>query len=274
MDNTEFGAFDVEALKDKGGSLREAYENAQPFPHIAIDDFLPAEVLEKCIKAFPSELDPDAMSFDRDQERYKTSYNPDYLPADIRALFYSFNSRPFIKFLENLTGIKQLIPDPYFIGGGFHEIRQGGHLSVHADFNHHKPMNLERRLNILIYLNHDWKLEYGGALELWDQGMTTKVQEIVPAFNRCVVFTTTGDSMHGNPEPINHPNNQPRRSIALYYYTATWDKSSKSYTTQFKPRTGSNDRTDWKVKGGELAEDLLPPFLVRNYTKLKHKLSR
>lgn len=274
MSNTDFGVFDVEMLKDKGTELHDQYANAAPFPHIAIDDFLPAATLDKCLQAFPNQRDPDSMAFDRDQERFKTSYNPDYLSAEIRALFYSFNSRPFIRFLENLTGIQKLVPDPFFLGGGFHEIRQGGHLSVHADFNFHKQLHLERRLNVLIYLNHDWQPEYGGALELWDQDMTGAVQSINPSFNRCVVFTTTGDSFHGNPQPVNHPNQQPRRSIALYYYTATWDERAKSYTTQFKPRPGSQDRPDWRVKTGEVVNDVLPPIASRAIARIRHKITK
>lgn len=125
------------------------------------------------------------MSFDRPQERLKSSFNPDYLESPLRSLFYSFNSKPFIRFLENLTGIKGLIPEPYFMGAGFHEIKNGGHLSVHADFNHHKPMDLERRINVLIYLDKDWKEEYGGQLELWDDDMKSCQQSVVSLFNRC-----------------------------------------------------------------------------------------
>ncbi len=170
--------------------------------------------------------------------------------------------------LENITGIKGLIPDPYFSGGGFHEIGQGGHLSVHADFNHHKQMNLERRINVLIYLNKDWQDAYGGQLELWDNAMTERLVSIVPLFNRCVVFNTTSNSNHGNPNPINHPQRIPRRSIALYYYTATWDDTKREHTTQFRARAGSADKFDWKVKSREIANDLVPPILLRNIRRV------
>ena len=199
------------------------------------------------------------MSFDRAQERLKTSYNPDYLKPQLRSLFYSLGSRPFLKFLENLTGIDGLMADPYFVGGGFHQIGQGGHLSVHADFNHHKKLNLERRVYILIYLNKNWIEEYGGQLELWDQGMEKCIVSTTPQFNRCVIFNTTSKSMHGNPQPINHPENIPRRSIALYYYTATWHKTRKQHTTQFRKRPNSKDETDWKVLRTELGSH--PSFI-------------
>ncbi|MEL7487011.1 MAG: 2OG-Fe(II) oxygenase, partial [Pseudomonadota bacterium] len=223
---------------------------------------------------FPQTLDEDGEMFDRDQERYKRSFHPDALTPDLRRLFYAFNARPFIRVVENITGIKGLIPDPYFLGGGFHEISTGGHLSMHADFNHHKPMNLERRVNVLIYLNRDWREDYGGQLELWTTDMSERRQSIVPVANRCVMFTTTQQSMHGNPSPVAHPDDQSRKSIALYYYTATWDPVQASKTTQFKPRPGSDDRIDWGVKVTEFVNEYFPPVIGRRVNSLRHRLAQ
>ena len=86
-------------------------------------------------------------------------------------MFAELNGEAFLKFLEEMTGISGLIPDPYFVGGGMHETKRGGHLGVHADFNIHDKLKLERKLNLLIYLNEDWSPEFGGELELWDTGM-------------------------------------------------------------------------------------------------------
>lgn len=268
------GLFDAAALKTKGLELQDAYVNAEPFPHIVIDDFLPAPILDLCLTQFPALADPESRSFDRDQERFKTSYNPDYLPSAARSFFYSLNSRPFVQFLENLSGIKGLIPDPYFQGGGFHETRNGGHLGVHVDFNLHKPMRLERRLNILIYLNRDWMPEYGGGLELWDEKMENCVKAVNPVFGRCVVFSTNDTSYHGHPIPVNHPAGTPRRSIALYYYTATVDENTRFKTTQFKSRPGTKDATDWKVRRNEMITEYLPPALARPVFKVLRKLEK
>jgi len=254
--------FDIDQMKEVGVEFADGYAAADPFPHAVIDDFLPEQLIDYCLENFPKKLDADGVSFDRDQERFKKSFHPDYLEPDLRKLFYTFNSRPFIRVIENVTGIKGLIPDPYFMGGGFHEIATGGHLSMHADFNHHKPMDLERRVNVLIYLNHDWKEEYGGQLELWRTDMSEKVQSI---------FTTTQQSMHGNPNPVAHPEGVSRKSIALYYYTATWDGSAASKTTQFKKRPGSEDRTDWTVKSREMMQDFLPPKLYRLIARLLNR---
>lgn len=255
--------------RNKGAELNAGYMAASPFPHIAIDNFFPPEILERCLAEFPSSVGSDGGQFDRDQERFKSQFNPDEMSPWLRNLFYGFNSRPFMQVLQNITGIKGLIPDPYFLGAGFHEIGQGGHLSVHADFNHHKPMNLERRINVLIYLNKDWREEYGGSLELWSDGMKECVRTVTPEFNRCVIFNTTSESWHGNPAPINHPAGVNRRSIALYYYTSTWSAAKRDHTTQFKVRPGTGDKTDWRVARSELIADLLPPALYRRLRRSK-----
>lgn len=266
------GFFVNSGMGEKGEALHERYKSAKPFPHIAITDFLPPTLLENCLTNFPTTVGSESQSFDRDQERFKTSYNPEHLVDTTRSLFYSFNSGPFLAFLEGLTGIEGLIPDPYFIGGGFHEIKQGGYLSIHADFNHHKTLNLERRVNVLIYLNKDWREEYGGQLELWDNDMKSCEVSILPAFNQAVIFNTSTTSNHGNPKPIAHPEGISRRSIALYYYTATWDGTKRDHTTQFRGRLGTSDRTDWQVRFKEGLSEILPPLVFRQLLRVMYRL--
>lgn len=253
---------DTAAAKALGAQHAAAYQSAQPYHHTGIDNFLPKVVIERMM----AELDglPEAeRSFDAAQERFKSQYNPDRLPEYTRHLFQAFNSRAFILFLEEMTGIKGLIPDPYFVGAGIHRTLTGGHLDIHADFNVHKHMRVERRLNVLIYLNSDWKEEYGGSFEIWNKEMTKKVNSFVPIQNRMVCFSTASDTFHGNPEPVNHPDGVPRQSIALYYYTATWDDSRLEHSTLFKPRPGSNDVSEARARRRHVLQQALPPFIFR-----------
>jgi Rps23 Pro-64 3,4-dihydroxylase Tpa1-like proline 4-hydroxylase len=92
-------------------------------------------------------------------------------------------------------------------------------LEVHADFNWHDYLRLHRRLNVLIYLNPDWRDSYGGHLELWSRDMSRCEQRVLPIANRCVIFTTTDQSYHSNPEPVTCLQDRTRKSIALYCYT-------------------------------------------------------
>jgi hypothetical protein len=258
----------TDTAKSSGASYAEEYQSGQPYNHICIDNFLPEKVIEgirKDLKQLPEAED----SFNRAQENLKSSYIPERLPDFTKNLFYALNSRPFILFLEEMTGIKGLIPDPYFMGAGIHKTLNGGHLDIHADFNLHKQMNVERRLNVLIYLNKDWQEEWGGSFEIWDKQMTKKEASFVPIYNRMVCFSTGSDTFHGNPSPVNHPKGEPRQSIALYYYTATWDASRKSHSTIFKPRPGTVDETDRMVARRAFFEDILPPVI---YRKLANRL--
>jgi len=271
LDPKELG-LDTAKAKEIGASFAERYQSAEPYHHICIDNFLPMEVIEG-VRADLNNLPDAGRSFDAAEEKLKSQYSPDRMPMYSRNLFQSFNSRHFILFLEEMTGIKGLIPDPYFIGAGIHKTLNGGYLNIHADFNVHKQMRVERRLNVLIYLNPPWKEEWGGSFEVWDKPMQNKVASFAPTENRMCCFSTGSDTWHGNPEPVNHPDGLPRQSIALYYYTATWDDSRLEHSTLFKPRPGSNDYR--ATKGQKLdgyAKELLPPLLYRNVKRVTRRL--
>ena len=117
----------IETAKAKaiGQERADSYQGAAPYNHICIDNFLPMEVVEK-VRADLAGLPEAERSFDAAEEKLKSQYNPDRLPEYTRHLFQAFNSRPFILFLEEMTGIKGLIPDPYFIGAGIHKTLNGG----------------------------------------------------------------------------------------------------------------------------------------------------
>jgi Rps23 Pro-64 3,4-dihydroxylase Tpa1-like proline 4-hydroxylase len=262
-------ALDPDECREVGRSLRRQYVDAQPFPHVVIDDFLDPGVLRSVLGEFPSSENKDY--FDRGQERLKFQYQPHEVSSGlIRNLFAELNSQAFLGFLEELTGIEGLMPDPYFEGGGLHETKQGGHLGIHADFNLHSRLRVERRLNLLIYLNEDWEDGYGGQLELWNNDMSKCAVKIKPIFGRAVIFNTDLDSFHGHPDPLNCPPDRSRRSIATYYYSAAEEGIAllPRRTTNFRPRPGSADQLDWQIRRHHFVNDWVPPKLQR----LAHRL--
>lgn len=211
-----------EAAQAMGESLSGDYCFAEPFPHIVIDDFLPEDVIRLALQEFPQEALKSDVNFQMGYAgQNKRQILPDECSPRARGLFHFLNSAPVLQFLEAMSGIKGLLPDPYFRGGGYHEISRGGYLGVHADFRIHEPLRLQRRLNLLIYLNENWDERWGGKLELWDRKMEKMERGVSPIFNRCVVFSTDADSYHGHPDPLDCPEHVRRRSIALYYYTAS-----------------------------------------------------
>ena len=214
-------SLDARQAKDIGSLLAEDYAQAQPFPHAVIDNIFPTAFTQLLLDHFPQ----DPKAHDKVYEKgyggtHKRQISPYDCDETLRAAFALFNSAPMLQFIEALTGIKGLLPDPYFAGGGLHETSAGGLLGIHADFQVNEGLQLYRRVNMLVYLNHDWLPEYGGNLELWDRQMQAKQQTVAPLFNRCVIFNTDADSFHGHPDPLTTPEGVTRRSIALYYYQA------------------------------------------------------
>lgn len=225
--NPPIFTFPLEELSARGERFSESFRNARPFPHVVIDDFLPPEVAERVLASFPG---PQASHW-LDWTKRDTVHQPKKLgighasklegaPPYLHNVLFAFNSYPFLSFLEKLTGIERLLPDPHLIGGGLHQILSGGKLAVHADSTILEPLQLYRRLNVLVYLNKNWKPEYGGDLELWNRDCTSCEKKIAPLFNRLVAFETTKTSFHGHPTPLNTPENVTRKSLALYYFTS------------------------------------------------------
>lgn len=201
-------------------ALHERYVTAEPFPHIAVDGLFDDYLLDDVLLAFPSRDKMQWREFDNPLEKKLGFFHEvSRLPRTVREFLNDMNSYEMLLWLEALTGIEGLIPDPYFGGGGLHQIEPGGFLKVHADFNVHPKLRLDRRLNMLIYLNKNWREEYGGHLELWDAATNECRARILPTFNRTVVFSTTDKSLHGHPRPLTCPAGMSRKSVSLYYYT-------------------------------------------------------
>jgi hypothetical protein len=165
------------------------------------------------------------------------------------------------------------------MGGGFHEITRGGRLGVHADFRINDQLHLQRRLNMLIYLNPDWQDEWKGQLELWSRDMAQCVRRVTPMLNRCVVFNTDADTWHGHPDPLLTPDGVTRKSIALYYYTASkavyaeTPKRSTMYVA--RPTDSAEDRAAARrFRTEEYLKDWLPPVAYRGLNRVRRLLAR
>lgn len=253
-------------LKEK----TESYRTADPFPHLMFDNFLDDEdILNRVLEEFPSKDQIEWTKFDDYHEVKLASKSESQLGLHTRHLIYHLNSSIFINFLEGLTGINGLIPDPHLWGGGLHQILPGGKLGVHADFNRHPQMNLDRRINAIVYLNKDWKDEYGGHLELWDIKMEKCAQKVLPVFNRLVIFNTTDFSFHGHPEPLRCPEGRSRKSLALYYYSngRPAEELSGAHSTLYQLRPGEKTKRTFK----QVVKKFIPPIVhdLRNSLKKK-----
>jgi hypothetical protein len=243
----------------RGRADANAFRSAEPFPYVVIDGFFEDAILDPVIAEFPSARDIDWIQFDNPEERKLATRDERQIGFYARTLINWLNSSTFLEFVEDLTGFTGLIPDPHLDGGGLHQIPPGGKLGIHSDFLMQQRLKLERRLNLILYLNRDWREEWGGALELWDREMQSARKKIFPHYNRLVVFNTTATSFHGHPEPLGCPPDRSRRSIALYYYTngRPVEEAAGVRPTLFQLRPG--ERRRWKIR--QVLRRFVPPIL-------------
>lgn len=219
--------------------LRERWMSTAPFHYIIIDDFFKTEFVEGLLAAYPT---PDADIWNNTayiHQRNKLSLQSGF-PEPIDEFFKITESEEFRRLISTISGIEKLTHDPELIGGGLHQIMSGGYLDVHIDYNFHPKTKLHRRLNLLLYLNKDWKKEYEGFLELWDMDEKKQLAAIEPRFNRVVMFETNEVSYHGHPAPLKVPTGVTRKSLAVYYYTEEREGAelAPEHNTIYKQTTG------------------------------------
>lgn len=215
------------------------YQSATPFPHVVLDDVLRPEAFAAAVRDFPGIDDEFWKGYLHVNETKFCNVHPDTWAESLQAVAQEFCSAEFVAYLEDLTGIANLIPDYTMDGGGLHMTKRGGHLNIHADFStHHTHENWARRVNILLYLNEEWEDDWGGKLELWDPAMTACQGTVTPAGNRMLVFTTTADSFHGHPDGLTCPPDVARRSLAMYYFTEEAAPVRRSTNYQARPDEG------------------------------------
>lgn len=261
-----------EYIQDKHLSLSSTeYLSNDPFPHIVIDNFINETLLDNVESEFPDLASlQDVVSFSSETSlKFASKGFKDLSPSAGRLISF-LNSDVFLNYLRDLTGINEpLFSDPYLEGGGYHQIKSGGFLKTHIDFTKHKQSSLDRRINLLIYLNKGWVDDWGGSLCLFDkEDLKQPSKKISPMFNRCVIFSTSSFSYHGHPDPVICPIDTSRRSIALYYFSNGRPSSEVSAQSNNDPH-----QTFWVDESGRkigqistarrVISKLLPP-VVKN----------
>lgn len=263
--------FDSETLRAQAGERAARYRAAWPFPHAVIDDLVPLEVARACESEFEqTSREHWRLYTDQGNTRKLELSDEGRMGPVTRQLIAQFNGRAMVEFLGELTGISGLVGDPHLVGGGLHELGAGGFLRVHADFNVHPLLRLDRRINVLLYLNEDWQADWGGELELWDAEMRDRVDPITPRLGRVVIFNVTDRSYHGNPNVVACPPGRSRRSLAFYYYSngRPADERSAEHSTLYQtpgepPVTGDSGDWPWPARARHAAKEWVPPRVVR-----------
>lgn len=210
-------------LPERAPVLRTQFRSAQPFRHLVIDDFLAQPFVDALLAEFPAFERGNARAEDGSLGNKSTVERIRELGPAYSTLDDLIQDRAFLDLIGQLTGIDDLLYDPWYFGGGTHENRHGQDLDAHVDFNRHPAERWHRRLNLIVYLNHRWQDDWGGSLQLHSDPRAddNRITTITPLFNRAVIFETTEWSWHAFP-PIQLPESErgiSRKSIALYFYT-------------------------------------------------------
>lgn len=194
----------------------EVFAAAEPFPHLVLNSWIPEKYLQ-ISKSLPVRQDPAWVQYRSGSELKRTCRDIHLLPDPAPRLFWWLNSQQFIGHLQQLTGLQELLPDPMLHGGGIHCSDQGGRLGIHVDYALHPRLKLERKLNLVAFLNPEWSPAWGGALELWNDDATECVKRILPQPGRVVIWRPSDISFHGQPQPVECPEHISRTTAAVYY---------------------------------------------------------
>jgi hypothetical protein len=204
------------------------FADAAPFPHAVIEGLWDPDHLRACAAEFPPGDDPRWTTYPDPKEIGKRAGDSRMWGPATHAFFKAARSDTACRALEDATGIGPLTADD--LGGGMHMTGEGGRLAMHRDFNRHPTLALERRLNLLIFLNEEWERDWGGVLYLGQDGDV----EVLPTFNRTVLFACGPESWHGHPAPI--VGERWRRSLACYYYAPLREETAAPHSTVWGER--------------------------------------
>lgn len=266
-------------LMELAKSYNNIYVEAEPFPNIVFRNFFDEAVLSFVLEEFEDTIKNNGLQHKSPNQLKTTTVGENHFGDKTKAFIHYLNSEPFLKFLKALTGIEEvLITDPFMEAGGLHEVKKGGFMKIHTDFNKHPRTKLDLRLNVLVYLNKDWRDNFNGQLEFWDKDMERCVKKVTPEFNSLVVFSTTDMSYHGLPTPIDCPKGFSRKSICVYYYSNGRPaheiiEGLEDPDTRFKPRKGVQDdmavlNYNNRLKIKKIVKNITPPVIFNFFEKL------
>jgi hypothetical protein len=212
---------------------RERFAAATPWPHVVLDDLIDPALIAA---AEQEELEPSLhLAVDRSYRKIKAE-TPEPNGPTATKILESIGSADFVTFLEELTGVSGLLPDPTHYWAGLHVNPPGAFQAIHRDFRVQPITGLFHRVNILIYLNSDWKSEYGGELELWKPDKSACERQVAPVAGKSVIFEAGPLAIHGIPEPIRCPPGRARLSLAAIYYTVDPPPNDRKESRLFRPK--------------------------------------
>jgi len=250
------------------GELKVSYETAQPYPHLVFQDLFPDELLWGVKREIPPIGSSNWVHHDDDHQNKFGLRSSLALGEKGAQLASILHSPGFLYFLSEVTGIWGLLPDPYLQGAGYSVMPIGAKFDVHIDRKTDYVTGLRRRLALIVYLNEDWKPEYGGQLELWNKQGTQCEVVIQPGFNTTALFEVADGNYHGNPNPIACPPGRTRNSFMVYYHTVP---SEGQVGTDLLSSVFAPSFYKKKFRMRTLLRDWTPPVVFRAVNRLRSR---
>ena len=198
-------------------TLNNRFVGTPPFPMIVLDNFLPEDFASSMATECESIPLQHWTEFTRKGSFMRECKRLEHAPVAFDFV-NQMHSALGMEWMTSITGIKDLIPDPYLTGAGYSRSFRGDSLQLHSDFNWNDQIKVHRMLSFIIYLNPNWQEEWGGSLEFTDFNKEKVIQSVPPLFNRAIIWRYHKRGFHGYPHPLTCPENMSRNTFRLFYY--------------------------------------------------------
>ena len=197
--------------------LNKQYVSTPPHPTLCLDNFIPLET----VRAMKQECNNCnwEKEFTRANSRMIEKSDIDDCPVatDVKN---QLSSKSFLRWMGDITGHHDLIPDPYMVGAGYMRCGRGDSLKIHTDFNFNNDIKLYRMMSLIVYLNEEWQDEWNGDLQFWDFEKKGCINRYYPRAGRMLLWRYHRLGFHGHPEPLACPNNIYRDGFRMFYYVS------------------------------------------------------
>ena len=231
-------------LVDERDRATREFSTPDRVPAFAIDDLLPQDWARQIHDAFPEQ---GRMSFKNSikERKHVVAQMNEHEPI-LEEAVYAFQQSAVVAAVAEITGLRALEPDAELYAGGVSAMVKGSYLKPHLDNSHDSRRERYRVLNLLYYVSPDWRPEYGGSLEVWDDGPSGTPRPFPALFNRLVVMATNRTSWHSVSEIVTDAR---RCCVSNYYFSKVSPEDADFFhATSFRGRPGERLK-DFVMRG-------------------------
>jgi Rps23 Pro-64 3,4-dihydroxylase Tpa1-like proline 4-hydroxylase len=247
----------LKRVEEEKERMTKEFRDSSRINSCVLDNLLPESIALEIYRSFP---EPSKMGDHRSlKENKKIAAQLNLYHPILEEITYAIQDPRLVKVMEEITGIKNMEPDDKLYAGGLSLMSKGNFLNPHLDNSHDSEREKYRVLNLLYYVSPDWKLENGGNLELWDNGVKKEQRTIVSKFNRLALMITNKTSYHSVSKVLCEAN---RCCVSNYYFSKTAaENESYFHVTTFY------GRPEEKFKRLVLPIDALIRQFIRKFFK-------